>query len=406
MSTLIPLQEPATGHPAAPSWHAFLELGFRPLYLAGALWALLAVLIWVFAPQLPAGALAGLPWHAHEMLWGFVATIAVGFLLTAGANWTGITPLAGAPLGALLALWAVARAGYLLPQTTAFWIAAAADTMFFVVAAAAMGRAVWRARNKRNYPVPLMMLGLGLAHVGFLVALVGLDDWTLALRGFHAGLGVMALIALLVARRVIPFFAMRAVPGLQIPMHERSGQWQLVATAVAVAALLADWPWLQAAGLALAGSLALWQLLAWRPAAVRARPLLWILYTGYAGLAVGLLASAAHAAGLAMPSALPVHLVAMAGFSVLIIGMLTRTALGHLGRGLVLDASMVASYWLVIGAVALRLAALWPSAAGGWLLQASAACWAAAFAAYLWRFTPWMIRPRPDRPVPAPPRKI
>jgi uncharacterized protein involved in response to NO len=70
----------------------------------------------------------------------------------------------------------------------------------------------------------------------------------------------------------------------------------------------------------------------------------------------------------------------------------------------VLDRSMVASYWLVITAVALRLAALAPTTAAGWLLQASALCWAAAFASYLWRFTPWMIRPRPDRPPAVPPR--
>lgn len=404
MQTLIPLREPESARTSGPSWRAFLELGFRPLYLAGATWALVAALIWIFAPQLPAGPLAGLPWHAHEMLWGFVATIAVGFLLTAGANWTGMTPLAGAPLGALLALWLVARVGYLLPQTAAFWAAAVADTLFFVVAAAAMGRVVWRTRNRRNYVVPFMLLGLGLAHVGFLVALVGLADWALALRGYQAGLLVMALIALLVARRVIPFFAMRAVPGLQIPMHERSGQWQLAATAVAVVALLAGWSWLQAAGLALAGALALWQVLAWRPAAVLGRPILWILYAGHTGLGLGLLASAAQAAGAPMPPALSVHLIAMAGFSVLIIGMLTRTALGHLGRGLVLDRSMVASYWLVIAAVVLRLAALWPSAASAVLLQASTVCWAVAFALYLWRFTPWMIRPRPDRPPPAPGR--
>jgi len=394
MQILIQLKEPESLAPQPPSWDAFLELGFRPLYLAGAGWALLAVLIWIFAPQALTGPLAGLPWHAHEMLWGFVATIAVGFLLTAGANWTGQTPLAGAPLGGLLLLWAVARIGYLVPHKAAWWLAAAAETAFFVVAAAAMGRVVWRTRNRRNYPVPFMMLGLGLAHVLFLASL---DDWTLALRGFHAGLGMMALIALLVARRVIPFFAMRAVPGLQIPMHEKSGQWQLAAAAVALAALLLGWRGLQASGLALAGALALWQVLAWRPAAVRGRPLLWILYAGYAGLGVGLLASAARAAGFEMRSALPVHLIAMAGFSVLIIGMLTRTALGHLGRGLVLDRSMVASYALVIAAVVLRLAALWPAAAAGWLLQASALCWAAAFAAYLWRFAPWMIRPRPDQ---------
>jgi uncharacterized protein involved in response to NO len=58
----------------------------------------------------------------------------------------------------------------------------------------------------------------------------------------------------------------------------------------------------------------------------------------------------------------------------------------------------------VIAAVALRLAAMAVPSAGGWLLQVSALCWASAFASYLWRFTPWMIRPRPDRP-PAPPTR-
>ncbi len=394
---LLLIQEPGAAPQAPPSWAAFLELGFRPLYLAGAAWALVAVLIWVFAPQLAAGPMSGLAWHAHEMLWGFVATIAVGFLLTAGANWTGLTPLAGAPLGALLALWAAARVGYLLPGHLAFVTAAVAETLFFTSAAAAMARVVWRARNRRNAAVPPMMLGLAATNLLFLTAL---DDWPTALRGYHAGLQVMALVALLVARRVIPFFAMRAVPGLQIPMHERSGRWQLMATAGAVVAGLAGLAALQAAALALAGALALWQLMQWQPLAVRRRPILWILYAGYAGLAVGLLATAAGIAGVALRPALPVHLIGMAGFTVLIIGMLTRTALGHLGRGLVLDRSMHASYAMVLGAVVLRLGALLPVAVSGALLQAAALAWAGAFGAYLWRFAPWLVRPRADRPAP------
>ena len=42
--------------------------------------------------------------------------------------------------------------------------------------------------------------------------------------------------------------------------------------------------------------------------------------------------------------------------------MITRTALGHLGRPLATDRGMVASYALVIAAVVLRLAAMAPSA--------------------------------------------
>lgn len=396
MATLIRIDEPDPAPALRPEWGAFLSLAFRPLYIAGTAWAAIAVAIWIFAPQWLHGPLSGVAWHAHEMLWGFVATIAVGFLMTAGANWTGINPLKGAPLAATCVLWLVARAGFLAGGAQGFWIAAAAEIAFFLVAAAAMARVVIASRNKRNAGVPLLLVALAATDAAFLLAAWQGDDYPLLMQRLQAGLLSMALVALLVARRVIPFFAMRAVAGLVIPMHEKSGQVQLGAGVVAVAALVAGPGWLQAAALAVAGAIALWQVLAWRPPAVRGKPLLWILYLGYAGIGIGLLAAAAQAAGVDMRSAVPVHLVAMAGFSVLIIGMVTRTALGHLGRGLKLDRSMLVSYWLVLAAVALRLAALWPSVATAGLLHASAAAWIAAFGLYLWRFVPWLVRPRPD----------
>lgn len=107
-----------------------------------------------------------------------------------------------------------------------------------------------------------------------------------------------------------------------------------------------------------------------------------------------------------MRMAWPAHVIGMAGFSVLIIGMVTRTALGHLGRPLKTDRSMVAAYALVIAATALRLLALWPSE---WTLHwqhASATAWALAFALYLWRFVPMLIRPRPDKPSGTPVSRI
>jgi uncharacterized protein involved in response to NO len=153
---------------------------------------------------------------------------------------------------------------------------------------------------------------------------------------------------------------------------------------------------LTAFALAVAGGLALLQTASWRPWAARRVPLLWILYVGYAGLGMGLLVAAAHAAGLEVRSAVHVHVIAMAGFSVLIIGMITRTALGHLGRALTLDRSMLTSYAFVIAATALRLVALWPSDLSWLALQASALAWIIGFSLYLWRFVPWLIRPRAD----------
>jgi len=417
MTELLRIQEPDSARlptpkqppRVQPSWRAFLELGFRPLYLMGCFWGVIGVSLWVWAPQWLAGPLFGVVWHAHEMLWGFVATIAAGFLLTAGSNWTGITTLQGRWLAALCGLWVLARIGFLVSGPAAwpaFVMAALCELGFFLGAAAVLGRAIVKSRSRRNYGVPLLLLGLGLADALYLAAVWRGADYTLLMDRFATGLLCMAVVALLIGRRVIPFFASRAVAGLDIPMHTQSGQWQIAAGVLAIACLLAGWQPGQALFLTAAGVLALWQVTAWRPWAVRRVPLLWVLYAGYAALGVGLLVAAAHALGWIVRMAWPAHVTGIGGFAVLIIGMVTRTALGHLGRPLHADRSMVTAYVLVIAAAVLRLAALLLPAASQPALHAAAAAWIVAFGLYLWRFFPMMIRPRPDRPQQKTPVRI
>lgn len=382
-------------------------MGFRPLYLAGCFWALASVWLWVHAPARITGVLGGVFWHAHEMLWGFVATIAVGFLLTAGANWTGKNPLRGNALAMLCLLWVVARVAYLVPGKSAFLIACLADTGFFVWGAAALARVVWVTRNQRNAGVPVLLLGLAATNALYLWAAVQ-GDYMALMRYFNAGLLCMAVLTLLIARRVLPFFAQRAVAGLSIPAHTRSGHWQLATGLAAIAGLLASRPNLAAAALAATGLIALVQWVSWKPWAVRRVPLLWVLYAGYFGLGVGLLVGAGSLAsplvnpvdspwmGIVIRPAWPAHVIGVAGFSVLILGMVTRTALGHLGRPLQTDRAMVASFVLMILAALLRLAALLPTAATTGLLHAATLAWVLALGLYLWRFFPLMIRPRAD----------
>lgn len=376
-----------------PSMQAFMELAFRPLYLAGIGWALVAIALWVYAPAVLTAPLGGIAWHAHEMLWGFIATIALAFLMTAGASWTGITPMTGKLLALACVLWAVARVGFLLPSDTAFWVALVAELAFFLLGTGAMLRAVVVSKNSRNYAVPGLLAGLGLTDALYLLTARG-GDYLLLMQYFNAGLLVMALIALLIGRRVIPFFAMRAVHGLSLPKQLETGWVQLGACSVAVVSLLTGMAWLSAVALGLAGLLALAQLTSWKPLAVRGNALLWILYVGYAGLGIGLLLAALQYAGVEVPRVLPVHTIAMAGFSVLIIGMVTRTALGHTGRPLATDRMMRTSYWLMLLAVALRLAAIANSPATATLLHMAGAAWVASLALYLWQFTPILIRPR------------
>lgn len=381
----------------SPSLSVFLSLGFRPLYIAGCLWALVSAGIWIFWPELIPAPFDGLSWHAHEMLWAFIATIAVGFLLTASANWTGINPLKGSALAAATLLWMLARIAYLTGGKASFLLGAVAETGFFVLAGCAVLRVVVKASSRRNYGLPLMLLGLAGFNILYLQAVLQ-GDYLRVIEQFNLGMLCMTLIVLLIGRRVIPFFAMRRTPNLDIPMQKRSGHIQLALTLVAMAAGLLGQLSAMALPLVLTGVISLVQVMRWKPRAILHNPLLWILYLGYGVCGVGLVLAGLQLSGLsqgalARPAA-HVHVIGMGGFSILIIGMVTRTALGHLGRALALDASMLVSYYFMIAAVIFRLAALWPTSYYQSLLHAAALSWMVSMGLYLWRFVPMLIRPR------------
>src|SRR5690606_39364759 len=87
--------------------------------------------IWIFTPALIPAPFFAVAWHAHEMLWGFIATIAVGFLLTASATWTGFNPMKGLPLACVALFWLGARLAYLIGGEAAFMAGLVPESPFF-----------------------------------------------------------------------------------------------------------------------------------------------------------------------------------------------------------------------------------------------------------------------------------
>jgi uncharacterized protein involved in response to NO len=79
-------------HPIAPPQRGFAlwQLGFRPFYLLASGFGALSILLWALqsSGHLHARYLRGPLWHANEMLFGFTLAVVVGFLFTAGRNWT------------------------------------------------------------------------------------------------------------------------------------------------------------------------------------------------------------------------------------------------------------------------------------------------------------------------------
>src|SRR6516164_10655567 len=114
---------------------ALFSYGFRPFFLAAALWAAFNILLWV--PQylglitVPTE-FSALDWHIHEMLYGYVAAAIAGFLLTAIPNWTGRLPVNGWPLAGLSALWLAGRVAILFSDKIGGIAAAVIDVSFLL----------------------------------------------------------------------------------------------------------------------------------------------------------------------------------------------------------------------------------------------------------------------------------
>src|SRR4029078_12036962 len=88
---------------ARASWRALFSYGFRPFFLGAAVYAVIAMAVWVGWVLVPSPwwapfTASPLAWHAHEMVFGFAAAAVAGFLLTAVPNWTGALPISGPPL--------------------------------------------------------------------------------------------------------------------------------------------------------------------------------------------------------------------------------------------------------------------------------------------------------------------
>lgn len=75
-----------------------LRLAFRPFFLLPTLLSIIAVLIWIIVLKGNIswqGVLPAKVWHGHEMIFGFAASVAVGFLLSAAQTWTGVRSING-----------------------------------------------------------------------------------------------------------------------------------------------------------------------------------------------------------------------------------------------------------------------------------------------------------------------
>ncbi len=376
---------------------ALFSYGFRPFFLGGAVFAALAVGLWLLEWTGAAAIvhqIAPIDWHMHEMIFGYPAAIIAGFLFTAVPNWTRRLPVSGRPLIALFALWVAGRIALLLPGTVPYPVAAGVEALFLPALAAVIGREILAGRNWCNLKVLVPVTVLTGANLWFHGAVVLGHRPDMAA---HFGLAAVLILVTLIGGRIVPSFtrnwlaAERLDGRLPVPF----GRLDIAVTALTVAALLF---WVSGIGAAILLAVAALgqatRLARWAGARTLANPLLFVLHLFYAFLPLGLALLAAEGlTGNPEMRIAGLHVLGIGAIGGMTLAVMTRASLGHTGRALASGPMMNLAFALIPAAVALRLiAAFLPQA--GWTLHAAVVAWVLAFGLFTFRIGPWLCAPR------------
>jgi uncharacterized protein involved in response to NO len=384
---------------SSPLW----ARGFRPFFLLAGFWGCLAPVVWVAAiaggVSAPAW-LAPSSWHAHEMIFGWVAAAIAGFLLTAVPVWTATEPVTARALFGLAALWVAGRVVMLAPGALNPIAVAVIDVGFLPVLATCLVRPLATAGQRRNWGFVPILLALCAANAA-------MHAETLGIVGSHASVALRFAVALVVVLivvvggRITPAFTRNAFAARGIDATIRMPGWSARASIALVALLpalelaLPRTPWSGAAELAAALAVA-GRMAGWQTFRTRRDPLLWSLHAGYAWVAIGLGLLGVADLWHAIPSSAGLHALTAGAMGSMILAVMTRVALGHTGRPLVAPRGIALAFCMVhLGAFVRVGSALLPGM-GTPALALAAIAWSGAFGLFLVLYASILLGPRVD----------
>jgi uncharacterized protein involved in response to NO len=377
----------------------FLRGGFRPFFFGAAIWAVIAIALWLCS-------LAGefalptkfdpIAWHRHEMLFGFVGAAVSGFLLTAIPNWTGRLPIAGKPLLSLFGMWALARVAVLWSSMLGLWPAAILDVGLFVTLSLVAAREVLASSN-RNVPIVGLVLLFGMADGADYAGAAGIISADI---GWRSAIALVIILISLVGGRIIPSFTRNwmAKQGMQRKLPTQPGSLDLlviVSTGLALLAWLA-FPENPTTGfvLMLSAAAQVLRLSRWGGHRTFADPLVVIMHLGYVWIPIGLFLLGVSVAGFDVPRSAGVHALTAGAMSTMILAVMSRASLGHTGRPLQASRTMVIAYVCVAIGASLRVAASLGLGSYAIMLDVAGAIWAAAMLLFTIAYAPILWKPR------------
>lgn len=382
--------------PAAPVW----QLAFRPFFLLASLSSVISLTVWLLF--LNSGSvlnqqqvLSPVLWHMHEMFFGFTLLVAVGFLLTAVQNWTGLKSLQGYSLIALTLIWLAIRIVLLLPQEVLSWLLLL-QLSWWLIVLYSFARLLIRSNNRRNYIILLMLMKLSILHLAFLY----FSQQSLELL-IHLGRSAILLFIIVVgiiAGRIIPLFTRNAVAlenRLKIKSTDKLDIYLLVISIFGWLNFFISYfiqlPISPAPILLIIASLHLLRLFNWGSIYTLNNPLLWSLHFSYLSLALGLIAIAMSFYSQTIRMSDAFHVITLGVFGGMILSMICRVSLGHTGRLLKVNRWIAWAFAMMFVAMLIRLVfSMFGQTLWAWNI--SATIWIACYAIFLKVYFPILTR--------------
>ena len=369
----------------------------RLFFFAGAVQALLTVLLWVillggrlagWAPALPLPA----GWlHGGLMLFGLFPFFVTGFTLTAVPNWLGERGVARADF--LRAFWPMALGAALTYPALLIGTGALAGAL--LLHGVGWGRATWlalrlinhsRHPGKRHFYMAIAVIVCGLLAEALFVANLFLGDPALNAITRSAALWLFLVPTFFsISHRVIPAFTRMAVK--DAPLYQPL--WMLPAMTAAClghfvleVAELPHWLWL--ADLPLL-AMAVLLSVRWRFFANVRHPLVGIHHLSFIWLSLALLLFIAQRFGLSLGLA-PLHALVSGYFGSMLLGMASRVVVAHSGQPIAFSSGLRAVFVLYQLVPLLRIAADLPGFDGAQahgLYVAAALVWVVCWGVWL-----------------------
>ena len=373
----------------------FLSHGFRPFFLLGAMWAALAMVLWITMVSgfltLPIS-MDSVSWHAHEFLFGYLGAILAGFLLTAVASWTNRPPVAGFRLATLVTIWLTARIAFAFSQHLTSLTVAIIDLSFPIFLAFIITAEIVAARNWRNLIVIFALVAFVIAN-GLFHLEAARGDYAAQGYGLRFGLAAILMQISIIGGRVVPAFTrnwmmsrgMTNLPSAPMLLFD------VITLLVTLICLLTwvVWPEQRLTGFALIVTAAFQtaRLLRWSGLSTLNNPLLFVLHAGYAFIPIGafFVGLSIVLPGFISPPAAQ-HIWMSGAIGLMTLALMTRATLGHSGQELRSDAATNLIYLAIIAATLTRFLADITPLDTMMMYSISAVFWLSAFLGFSLRY--------------------